>query len=319
MGGDPVLWIVIQGSGVNTRMLFSRWIAVLALGTAAYAQTPSQPTSANPTPAPKKNSEAEKERSGYDPLLDLPALPNGKMTLVGGTVAKMDPINDRMSLRQFGGGQLNIFFDMRTKILQNGKPAAVKDIQTGHRVYVDTMLNGNKVFARTIRIETGANQGDARGQVVGLDSSRGILSLREEVAPEPFKLRVTPATKVMMNGRPIPASEVQPGALVVVKFAAGGDSSVAREIRVLANPGAKFTFAGRVTFIDLRLRRLAVANQTDNETYDIALNRVSAGELRGLKVGSEAVVKAVFDGKNYEAESVEITPVKQNANEAEQK
>jgi hypothetical protein len=30
-------------------------------------------------------------------------------------------------------------------------------------------------------------------------------------------------------------------------------------------------------------------------------------------------VKAVFDGKNYEAESVEITPVKQNANEAEQK
>ena len=298
-------------------MSFSRFLAVLALSACASAQTASQPQTAPPAGSQKQNSAAEKERSGYDPVLDLPPLPDKKLTLLGGTVTRVDPINERLSIKQFGGGNMNVLFDLRTKILQNGHPASTNDIQPGSRVYIDTMLNGDKVFAKSIRIETGANQGDARGQVVSIDTNRGILSIREEVAPQPFQLRLTPQTKVMMGERSISASEVRPGALVVVNFSAGGDKGIAREIHVLANPGTEFTFAGKIAFVDLRLRRMAVSNTTDSETYDIALDRVSNAELRGLKVGSDVVIKAVFDGKNYQAQSVEIAAPRPNSSEAE--
>ncbi len=280
-----------------------RFIAILVLATLSYAQAPSRPASPQ-----KSNPEAEKERSGYDPLLDLPPLPQGILTLIGGTVAKVDPITDRLELRDFGGGKMNIAFDLRTKILRNGTPAAVKDIQPGHRVYVDTMLKGDQVFAKTIRLETGADQGDARGQVVAVDAGRGILKLHEEVAPEPFSFRLTHDTAVLMNGRRVTASDVLPGALVTVNFTGGGDQSVAHEVRVLANPGENFTFAGKITFFDLRLKRLAIANQNDNQTYDIATDNLLPSQLRSLKVGADAIVKAVFNGKNYEAHSLEINP-----------
>ena len=111
-------------------------------------------------------------------------------------MAKLDPVRDRMAVRAFGGSQMDIAFDMRTKVFRDGLPATARDIKPGSRVYVDTMLNGTKVFAKTIRIETNGGQGDARGQVVAYDSRRGILSLREKVSPEPVRLRVTPTTTV---------------------------------------------------------------------------------------------------------------------------
>lgn len=282
-------------------MPFCRFIAVLVFASLTFAQSPQSPASAQQ----KQNPEAEKERSGYDPLLDFPPLPKGKLTLVGGTVSKVDPINDRLEIRDFGGGKTNISFDLRTKILRNGTPAVAKDIQPGNRVYVDTMLKGNQIFAKTIRLETSANQGDARGQVVAVDTVRGILKLREEVAPEPFQFRLTPETSVTMNGRRVNASEVLPGALVSINFTGGGNGSLARDIRVLANPGENFTFVGKITFLDLRLKRFAIANQSDGETYDISLDQLAPSQARTLRVGSDAVVKAVFNGKAYEAQNVE--------------
>lgn len=284
-------------------MPFLRVIAILVVAALAWAQTSPQPTNSN---ASKPNPEAERERSRYDPLLDLPPLPQGKLTLMGGTVGKIDPITNRLQLRDFGGGKTNIVFDLRTKILRNGTPATVKDIQPGHRVYVDTMLNGDQIFAKTIRLETSIDQGDARGQVVTVDAARGVLELREEVAPEPFQFRLTPQTAIMMKGRRANASQVLPGALVRIKFAAGASGSLVREIQVLANPGEIFTFVGKITFLDLRLKRFAIANQTDHETYEIALERVGTSQVRGLRVGSNTVVKTVFDGKNYQAQSIEI-------------
>jgi hypothetical protein len=290
-------------------MSLCRLVAIVAFAAVSYAQTPQAPAA----PQRKPNPEAEKERSGYDPLLDLPPLPQGKLTLVGGTVSKIDPISDRMELRDFGGGKTSIVFDLRTKILRNGVPAAAKDIQPGNRVYVDTMLKGDQVFAKTIRLETSADQGDARGQVIAVDTGRGILKLREEVAPEPFQFRLTPQTTVTMNGRRANASEILPGALVAINFAGGGNGSVAREVRVLANPGEQFTFVGKITFLDLRLKRFAIANQSDSETYDISLDQLGASQTRGLRAGSDAIVKAVFNGKSYEAQTVEVSPEKNEA------
>lgn len=289
-------------------MPFLRFLMLAVLTAAAWSQTAPQSSAPGNNPAQKPNPEAERERSGADPLLDLPPLPQSRVTLIGGTVAKLDAVRDYMSLRAFGGSRMDIAFDMRTKVFRDGLPATARDIKPGNRVYVDTMLNGTKVFAKTIRIETKGGEGDARGQVVGYDSQRGIITLREKVSPEPVRLHVTPQTAVQMAKGNGSVADIRPGALVVVSFAPGSTArDEAKQIRVLANPGDSFTFSGRVTFVDMRSKRIAIDNQTDNENYEIGLGSLPATSTAKLREGVDATVNAVFDGTRYQAQSIDVT------------
>ncbi|PYX86267.1 MAG: hypothetical protein DMG68_15860, partial [Acidobacteria bacterium] len=61
-------------------MPFSRFWMVMALAAIAWAQTTRQAT-APANPPQKTNPAAERERSGADPLLDLPPLPQNRVTL----------------------------------------------------------------------------------------------------------------------------------------------------------------------------------------------------------------------------------------------
>jgi hypothetical protein len=310
-------------------MYFWRLLIVLSLGAISFAQTAptaaqAGATQASPSsPGPKSattqhsteaqrqqsNSAAERERSGSDPLLDLPPLPNAKMTVIGGTVAKLDRVRDRLILRPFGSkDEMKLAFDLRTNVTQNGQPVALKDIKPGSRVYADTLLNGERIFARNIRIEGPAAKGDARGQVVAYDQRSGVLSLREQVSPEPVRLKVTPATHVEISKKPASIAQLRPGALVVINFAPGAERlGEAQLIQVLANPGESFKFVGKITFVDMRSKRFAIANQSDNETYDITLGPVPSQTARSLREGQNAVVSAVFNGQTYEAHEIEIT------------
>lgn len=309
-------------------MHFYRLVAIVIVGTLAWAQN-SRPTPGPQSPSEKpsgpassgakspatsalpaeRQSAAERERSGADPLLDLPPLPEGKLTVIGGTVAKLDRVRDRLVLRPFGSkNELKLNFDLRTKITQNGQPATAKDIRPGVRLYADTMLNGDEVFAKNIRIAGEGAQGDARGQFVDYDARNGVLSLREQISPEPVKIKVTPNTKVQISNKDASIAEIRPGALVVINFAAGaGRLGEARNIRVLANPGESFKFVGRITFVDMRSKRFAIANQSDNETYDIAIGPVSSQVSHSLREGRNAVVSAVFNGQTYEARDIELS------------
>jgi hypothetical protein len=242
------------------------------------------------------------------------------VTLIGGTVAKLDPVRDRMALRPFGGGHMEIAFDMRTKVYRDGAPAGMRDLHPGHRVYVDTMLNGDQVFAKTIRIDTRTSTGDARGQVVSYNSNSGILTVKERVSPQPFKLHVTPQTAITIDHHPASLTEVQPGAIVIISFAPGANGvDEAHRIDVLANPGQSFIFVGKITFVDLHASRIAIANQSDNETYDLGIDSVLPSQTRGLREGAQATVRAVFDGKQYQARQIELTsPPSQQESEKEE-
>jgi hypothetical protein len=280
-----------------------------ALSQATPAQSPPPPPSPNHPANKQANPAAERERSGADPLLDLPPLPQAKMTVIGGTVAKLDKVRDRLVLRPFGSKEeLPIVFDLRTKITQNGQPASVKEIRAGSRVYADTMLNGTQVFARNIRIESQYSQGDARGQVVAYDVKNGVLTLREQVSPDPVRLKVTPSTKVEISKRPGSIADVRPGALVVINFVPGASRiGEAQQIRVLANPGESFQFVGKITFVDMHAKHFAIANESDNETYDIRLGPGSSEAAHNLREGRQATVSAVFKGESYEAQDIKLS------------
>ncbi len=257
-----------------------------------------------PAPVTQRYDSAEVTANTSEPILPVPSMPKGTTTLVGATVENVDHVRDRVTIRPFGGNKMVVHFDERTHVYRDGVETTQLGIHKGDRVYVDTMLDGSEVLARNIRVVSQAGAADARGQV--LASSGGELSIRDELTGQAVALAVDSNTQIVHDGRPVPISEVTQGALVAVQFSPDKSSrGVAREIRLLAAPGAVYTFAGRVTNLDLSEGQLSIANQNNSQTYDISIARPLLPA--NLMVGSDVVVKAMFDGKGYRANSVNVT------------
>src|SRR6202162_3992782 len=111
----------------------------LLVGSIAWGQAPSEPATSAATPAL--------------PLPDPPTLPRAKATLIGGTVERLDRVRDQVTVRVFGGGRMNILFDPRTRVYQGRAQGTPADPRVGERVYLDTILDGDTVFAGRIRLQ----------------------------------------------------------------------------------------------------------------------------------------------------------------------
>ena len=282
---------------------------LLALGACMNAQS-------QPAPVPSTSEAAAKTSSttappaAHDPLLDLPPLPKKKVSLIGGTVAKLDPIQNQVTVQTFGGKQkMRLGFDVRTRFYRDGQASNQRELKPGQRVYVDTQLEGTRIFAKTIWIETQAPVGDARGQVMSYDPGAGTLTLRDELSAEPTKFQLDPNTVVRQDKETRSVADLKPGTLVSLTFGAPGrERGAVREINVLAQPGSSFSFFGKITYIDLSRRLIAIANQPDSKTYDIYLEALPSSVLRDVRQGSEVGISAVFDGSRYVARSIELAP-----------
>src|SRR3954469_14110127 len=117
-----------------------------------------------------------------DPLLSVPPMPKGKTTLVGGQGGNIDQIRNQMDVDSFGGGHMRVNFDERTHFFRNGVETTQLAIHKGDRVYVDTMLDNTRVFARNVRINTGVTAANASGQITSFNPKTGALTLRDQIA-----------------------------------------------------------------------------------------------------------------------------------------
>jgi hypothetical protein len=240
-------------------------------------------------------------------LPDLPPLPRAKASLIGGTIGRLDRVRDEMTVQLFGGGKMKIFFDPRTHIDHDGKEVSASDLRQGDRVYIDTILDGTAVFARSIRLKSTLSSGESQGIVTSYRSAKGELEIRDMLSPRPMKVRLTSQTQITNAGHAASASALVPGALVAIKFGAqqsGGD--VAREISVLAVPGASFTFAGRVAAVDLRLGLLVLTSSTDRETYEIHFDPSTLTLDDNVRPGADVSVLTRFDGNQYRARTLTV-------------
>jgi hypothetical protein len=274
------------------------------------ATNPSSPNAAGQQRQPTV-SETDKDPDSPnvgDPLLDVPPLPKGNVTVVGGTVAKIDPIRNRMVVEPFGGGdKLKLIFDERTRIFRDGTETTQMGIHKGDRVYVDSMLDGARVFARNIRVQSQAGPADASGQIESVNINSGVMTLRDQLSAEPVNFRVDSGTVAKQDGKQIGLAEVKSGSLVTLKFAPGGRArGVVKEISILAVPGTTFTFAGKVTFLDLRSKALAVENFSDGKTYDISFDPPAVEGRDNLVVGAQVTIVATFTGSGYIAKSLTV-------------
>jgi hypothetical protein len=275
----------------------------LAVGQAAMSSATPSSSTTKATPADEEQTPA----STVDLLPKVPPLPKGKTTLIGGTLVKVDRVRDEIEVRPFGGRRTNVQFDERTSIYQDGQKASPRDLKVGYSVYLDTMSDGNQVFARSIRLHAQSRDGEVVGQIVSYEPGRGKLTLRDSLSPEPVVLRV-PAVTVITGGSSNSAmSELRPGALISAKFNSNGaGEGVAQEIKILALPGGSFAFSGRIEYLDLRTNLLELVDPRDQKTYEVHFAPATRDDLERLHEGDDVMVVAHFDGTRYEASSVMV-------------
>ena len=247
---------------------------------------------------------------GHDPILDPPPLPSGTTTLVGGIISGLDRIRNRINIAVYGGGRWTIQFDERTHIFRNGAEVTQLALKKGDRVYVDTMLDTNNrdIFARNIRVGTIALPADIDGQITDVDAKHNEITVRDTIGTSSVHFAVDPQTRINRGPAAASFSDLQPGSLVRVKFAADrANRGLAREIAILALPGSSFTFVGPITFLDTHRGTLAVRNTQDGKTYDLSFVAARIPDAGRLAVGAEVMIVATFDSTQYTAKRITVT------------
>ncbi|MGC2472846.1 MAG: DUF5666 domain-containing protein [Candidatus Sulfotelmatobacter sp.] len=307
-------------------MKFCRKVVVglIVLTSLAYAQASSEPStssivspkkdgtdaSANIEPVkPSVTPESTDDSISVDPsslLPDLPPVPRANATLIGGMVERLDRVRDRVVVHVFGGGQMMIFFDPRTVVYRAGKEATVAELQQGERIYLDTILDGDKVFARAIRLTAPRATGESQGVILKYRANRNELLLRDSISPTPVQVKLTSATQIKQGDRTLPISTLVPGTLVTIRFAPDGNGhSTASQVSILALPGTEYTFAGEVVHLDLSTGLVVLKSSTDNQTYEVYLSP-SVTPDENLHPGSVVTVLTYFDGSRYLARNLTV-------------
>jgi hypothetical protein len=274
----------------------------------------------SPSPSPKSDAtieprkpsiseEAVDEAITVDPVSlvpDLPPVPHANATLVGGIVDRLDRVRDRVTVRVFGGGKVSVLFDPRTQVYRDGKAATVADLREGERIYLDTILDGSPVFARTIRLHAARATGDSQGVVLKYRADRGELTLRDALSPHPVQIRLTSTTRLKQDDHAVAASALVPGTLVAIDFSPEGEGhNTARAISILAIPGTRYTFAGQVVHIDLRTGLLVLTSSTDHKSHEVYLDP-SVVPDENLHPGATVTMVTTFEGSRYVAHSLSI-------------
>jgi hypothetical protein len=269
----------------------------------------------SPDTIPTVKTFPETKGEMVDPRIASQPLPKKKLTLIGGTVREIDPIRNRMTVDVYGGKEMKLIFDDRTKITRNGAEVNPLIIRKGDRVYLDTQqATGDKIFAKQIQIVTKFEAADLNGQIVNFDPKTRTIELRDQLSAAPFRFIVDSDAAITANGGKAGSmADLQPGALVVAHFnnGQGGRGSI-RDINILAAPGAEFTLYGRVNHLDLRSGVLAVQNRADDKAYEVKFSPAQF-KVDDLAIGSEVAVTARFDGQDYVAQSLNVTSTGQAA------
>jgi hypothetical protein len=245
-------------------------------------------------------------------LPDIPPMPKGKSTIMGGSIRDLDPVRDQFTLNVYGIKPLKILFDERTQVFRDGKRISLRELTPSKHVSVQTTLDDGRVFALSIHILTQLPQGDYQGQVVSYDPQSGELVLSAAQGGAPFRLLVTTDTSFERQGQSAFSSQqtgstdLAPGALVSIRFDPDPKGKgIARQITVLATPGSTFVFSGSVTALNMPAGVLVMVDPRYNMSYQISFDPHTAN-AQSLHVGQHVRISADYDGRRYVA--TEIAP-----------
>jgi hypothetical protein len=256
---------------------------------------------AMPATSATMSDDAGRQQTTAATDVPLPGGPRAKVGLVRGVMKRLDPIHDQLLIHTFGGGVVRIAFDGRTQLLPENPRARLTSIPAGSVVSVDTVIDGGKLFARSVR--TGpSNAAELNGQVLRYDAAKSRLTLRDPISPDGISLRITPSTTVVNQGQPATPQVLSSGMLVRVWLSP--TENAANKVEILAERGNSFTFEGRIVAVDLRSHVLALSNDSDKNVRELAIGSLDAGSLDLLQEGADVNIQAEFDGDRYNVRTV---------------
>ena len=283
-------------------------VGSVAAQNAAPARSPSitldnSPGAADSAASPTSSATTNRQTAPPESLAPS-ELPGGKVSLVRGVVKRNDAVHDQLIVRAFGGRDVRIAFDPRTKLLPEST-THITSIPVGAVVSVDTVMDHGRLFARSVRTgASGSTAVELSGKVVRYDAGSSRLILHDPISPESVSLGVTGSTVVMSQGKAASAQALAPGMLVRVKFSA--DKNTADDIEILATRGDSFAFEGRILSVDLRSRVVALSNNTDRSVRELAIGTLDSASLGLLREGADVDIQAEFDGDRYNVRAVRL-------------
>lgn len=295
----------------------TRLFQLVALGSVACLCMPFAGAQSDPNADARAAVTADLGAPGPDNLAavlpPLPPLPRGTTTVIGGVIHKVDPVQDQLVLDVFGSQPMKILYDVRTRMYRDGKKIPIDDLRTGDHASVETVLDGDGVFAQSIHMLSQAPTGQCQGQVVNYDPGTRQLTVRDSISQQPVTLAVPANASIARVGQRafvaanLGTSDLQPGSLVTVQFDANNQGGgVASQITILATPGASFLFTGTIVYLDTHSSLMVVHDPQNDQDYRISFDPALFPVSRDLHEGSRVMVRASFYGSRYVAGSISL-------------
>lgn len=244
----------------------------------------------------------------------MPPAPKGASTIFGGEIADLDPVRDQLTLRVYGERPMKILFDERTQVYRDGKRIPLRDLSLAGHASVETTLDGSRLFALSIHVMSKAAPGEYEGRILSYSDGSGELSLVSDLSSEPLKVLIQKNTQIIGEGQSklangdYGAGDLVKGTLVSIQFNGAGKGGIANasEVRILAVPGASFTFRGRISSLDERSGRLVLLDSRYSRSYAIFFNASSLPSAQALHLEDEVRVVANYDGVHYVASNIQM-------------
>lgn len=284
------------------------FVGILLLGNAGFAQQQPAETTTPHEPAAASAPDAGSLRGN-----DLMALPPGKSTVIGGTIASVDPVTDELMLKVFGGRRMKILYDERTQVYRDGAKSSLRDLHANEHASVETMLDGTAIFARSIHMLSQSPEGECQGQVVGYDPGSGVLTVNSSLSHDSIKLQLPPGVSIVREGQAASsggragAAALVPGTLITASFQSDNKGQgVASRVSILAAPGDELSFSGNISFLDLHAHQFVVVDEGNNQDYKISFDPSAFPVSKDLHEGTHVKVTAEFDGSRYAARTIAI-------------
>jgi len=262
----------------------------------------------------------QKSLPGGDPDLNaassaavasIPPLPQGRSTILGGSIRNVDPVLDRFTLNIVGEKPMRILFDERTQLFLDGKKMSLRDLHPAEHASVQTTLDGTSVFAISIHILSQLQEGDYTGEVASYNAGTGDLELVSGAGGDPIRVHVSSDTTFARKGQsgftsaPASVADLERGSLVSIQFAPDGKGrGTATEITFLATPGAQFVFSGNAIALDTHTGIMVLLDPRNNQSYQIAFAPGTISSLQDIHSGQRVRVTAEYNGTQYLAQSV---------------
>ena len=282
------------------RVLTAVLVGSLAWGQAVVAQAPLG-----------TSNSSVKSGGSAGSLADVPPLPRGKSTILGGKIGDIDQVRDQFVLHVYGEKPMKILFDGRTQVYRDGNRIPLHELSPAEHASIQTTLDGSKIFAISVHILSQTPKGDFQGRILSYDPGNGLLTLVGAGSHEQFRVRVTKDTAVTREGQSIFTAEnrgqfdLVRGALVSLDFQSDSKGQgVAQQITILATPGAEFVFTGAITSLNVAGGYMVVVDPRDERSYQIHFNPSDPVVLR-LHAGDHVRVAAAYDGTRYAATRIE--------------